>query len=146
MVAGVLEEFEERFWARHSNPKSGWSRVPLGAVIVYAVYHRAWRLLGAALIWTVINPFVFSSPETEDAWMTRVVLAEQWWVREKGNRTVGLGYPNICNTVGALGFLYALHAAWRQSPKGATLGVVTSVALKLWWARVLVTRYDQRPG
>lgn len=144
MSGGIPEAFEERFWTRHSNPKSGWSRVPLGAVIVYAVYHRNWRVLGAALVWTVVNPFVFSPPETDEAWMTRGVLAEQWWIREQGNQTVGLDYPNICNTLGAIGFLYALYAAWRQSPKGATLGVVTSVGLKLWWARVLVNRYDHR--
>lgn len=86
MSGGIPEAFEERFWTRHSNPKSGWSRVPLGAVIVYAVYHRNWRVLGAALVWTVVNPFVFSPPETDEAWMTRGVLAEQWWIREQGTK------------------------------------------------------------
>jgi hypothetical protein len=146
MFAGTPEQFEDQFWVRHSNPRSGWTRVPTGAIIVYAIYHRKWRLLGGALIWTAINPFLFSPPETDEAWMTRVVLAERWWVREQTNRTVGLGYPNICNTIAALGFVYALYAAWRQSPTGATLGVVTSLALKLWWARVLVKHYDQRTG
>jgi hypothetical protein len=146
MVVGLPEQFEDQFWTRHSNPKSGWTRVPSGAVIVYAVYRRNWRLLGAALAWTAINPFLFSPPETEDAWMTRAVLAERWWIREETNRTVGLGYPNICNTAGALGFIYALSAAWRQSPKGATLGVAASVGLKLWWLRVLVDHYDRRTG
>lgn len=144
MAAGMLEQFEDRFWARHSNPWSGWTRVPSGAVIVYAVYRRKWRLLGAALIWTAMNPFLFSPPETEDAWMTRAVLAERWWIKEEANRTVGLGYPNICNSAGALGFMYAVYAAWRESPKGATLGVVASIGLKLWWLRVLVSKYDRR--
>ncbi|OYR38982.1 hypothetical protein DJ82_11130 [Halorubrum sp. Ib24] len=134
----------DRFWRRHSNPKSGWTRVPLGPVIVYAVYRRDWRLLCAALAWTAINPLLFSPPETDDAWMTRAVLAERWWIGEAGNRTVGLGYPNVCNAAGALGFVYALSAAWRRSPRGATLGAVASVALKLWWLRVLVRRYDRR--
>lgn len=143
-MVSIPETVEDRFWARHSNAKSGWTRVPSGAVIVYALYCRNWRLLGAALVWTAINPFLFSPPETEDAWMTRAVLAERWWVREETNRTTGLGYPNICNTAGAFGFVYALYAAWRQSSNGATLGVVASVGLKLWWLRVLVKRYDHR--
>ncbi len=144
MVAGVLEQFEERFWMRHSNPMSRWTRVPSGTVMVYAVYRRNWRLLGAALAWTAINPFLFSPPENEDAWTTRAVLAERWWIREETNQTVGFGYPNICNTAGALGFIYALVAAWRQLPKQATLGVVASIGLKLWWLRVLVNHYDQQ--
>lgn len=146
MGGGLSERLEDRFWRRHSNPKSGWTRVPSGAVITYAIYRRNWRLLGAALVWAAINPFLFSPPPTDDAWMTRAVLAERWWVREQTNRTIGLGYPNICNTAGALGFLYALYAAWRQSPTGAALGIVTSISLKLWWLRVLVTHYEQRVG
>lgn len=144
MVEYFPEQFEDRLWARHSNSWSGWTRVPSGAVIVYAMYRRNWRLLGAAFVWVAMNPFLFSPPETEDAWMTRAVLAERWWIREETNRTVGLNYPNICNTAGALGFIYALYAAWRQSPKGATLGVVASIGLKLWWLRELVRQYDQR--
>ena len=144
MVAGRLEQFEDWFWRCHSNPKSGWTRVPLGAVTVYAIYRRNWRLLGASFVWTVVNPLLYSTPHTEDAWMTRAVLAERWWIREQTNRTVGLAYPNICNTAASLGFVYAVYAAWRQAPKGATLGVVASVGLKLWWLRVLVTHYDIR--
>ena len=72
-----LEDLEETMWRRHANPRSGWTRVPTGAVLVYAVYRRDVRLLVAAVVWTVINPFLFSPPETEEAWMTRAVLAER---------------------------------------------------------------------
>lgn len=133
---------ETLLWARHANPKSGWSRVPTGAVLVYAVYRRDWRLLLAGLLWTVVNPFLFSPPETHDAWMSRGVLAERWWVREQGNGTVGLSYPNVCNAVGGLAFLYALVAAWRRRPLGAAVGTALGSGLKLWWIGVLVRRYD----
>lgn len=146
MTGDTPERFGDRFWSRHSNPTSGWTRVPSGAFIVYAIYRRNWGLLGVALVWTAINPVLFSPPEDEDAWMTRAVLAERWWIEEKRNRTVGLGYPNVCNTVGAVGFVYSVYAAWRQSPNGVTLGIVASVGLKLWWLRVLVDEYDRRAG
>lgn len=145
MAGRLRERVEETMWRRHANPRSGWSRVPTGPVIVAAVYRRDWRLLAAALAWTAVNPFLFAPPESEDAWMTRAVLAERWWIDDQENRTVGPGYPNVCNTVGALGFCYALYAAWRRQPTGAALGTVASVALKLWWLRVLVQRYDARP-
>lgn len=138
----VESRAEELLWARHANPKSGWTRVPTGAVLVYAVYRRDWRLLLAGLLWAAVNPFLFSPPEIEDAWMTRGVLAERWWVREQGNGAVGLSYPNVCNTAGALAFLYALVAAWRRRPVGTAVGTVLGSGLKLWWVGVLVRRYD----
>lgn len=136
------ERAEAVFWRRHSNPKSGWSRVPTGPVLVYALYRRDWRLLLAALVWAALNPFLFPPPETEDAWMTRAVLAERWWVREETNRTVGLGYPNVCNTGGALAFLYALSTAWRKQPVRTTIATLAAVGLKFWWLRMLVRRFD----
>ena len=133
----------DRFWERHSNPLSGWTRVPTGAVVVYAVYRRDARLLAAALAWTVVNPVLFSPPDDETAWMTRAVLAERWWI-EEGEATVGTSYPNVCNAVAALGFVGALLAAWRRRPRAAALGTVVSVGCKLWWLTVLVRRYDRQ--
>jgi len=110
--------------------------------MVLALYRRDWRLLVATLCWTVLNPVLFAPPDDEDAWMTRAVLAERWWLRE-GHSTVGLTYPNVYNTVGAAGFLVAVVAAWRRRPAVTGLGTAVSVGLKLWWLAVLVRRYDE---
>lgn len=146
MVSRGLEQIKEQFWARHSNPKSGWSRIPTGPILVYAVYHRKWRLLIAGLVWTAINPILFSPPQNDDAWMTRAVLAERWWTRDEGNRTVGLSYPNVCNMGSVAATVYTLYAAWRQRPVGTAFGTALAVGLKLWWVRVLVNDYDERMG
>lgn len=134
----------ERFWRRHSNPLSGWSRVPTGAVVVYAVYRRDPRLLVAALLWAAVNPVLFSPPPDESAWMTRAVLAERWWLGDAGESAVGLDRPNVYNAGGAVAFVYALYAAWRRRPVRAALGVVLNAGLKLQWLRALVERYDRR--
>jgi len=138
----VPERAEELLWERHANPWSGWTRLPTGAVVVYAVYRRDWRLLLAGVLWAAVNPFLFSPPETDDAWMTRAVRAERWWLREQDNGTVGRSYPNVCNTLGAVSFGYALVAAWNRRPAGTALATVLGTALKLWWVGVLVRRYD----
>jgi hypothetical protein len=100
--------------------------------------------LAAALLWTAINPVLFAPPETEDAWMTRAVLAEQWWLREQDNGTMGLDYPNVCNTGGALASAVALYAAWRRRPVSAAVATVAMSGLKLWWLYEIVQRYDTR--
>ncbi|MEF8829373.1 MAG: DUF6653 family protein [Haloarcula sp.] len=142
MSVPLPDSAQDWFWARHSNPKSGWSRVPTGAVIVYAVYQRRWRLLAAALLWTVTNPILFAPPDNGDAWMTRAVLAERWWLTEQDSGTIGLAYPNICNTGGALAAVLALYAAWRRRPVSAAVATLAMGGLKLWWLREIVRRHD----
>lgn len=78
--------------------------------------------------------------------MTRAVLAERWWTKEERNGTMGFAYPNICNTISAIAFLYALIAAWRRQPTGAVLGTILGSGLKLWWVSVLVRRFDTVSG
>ena len=146
MVSSIPEQLEKQFWARHSNPKSGWSRVPTGPILMYAVYRRDWQLLLAALLWAAINPVLFPPPKTDEAWMTRAVLAERWWIRDEGNRTLGLTYPNVCNSGSAIAAVYTLYAAWRQRPVGTVLGTALTVGLKLWWLQTLVRHYDRQGG
>lgn len=135
--------FADVFWSRHSNPKSGWSRVLVTPALLYAVYRRDWRLVAATVAFTVVNPLLFSPPDGQDAWMTRVALAERWWT-EAGNGTVGLSYPNVCNSLNVPFVGYALLAAWRRRPARAALAGTLSVALKLWFVAALVRRYEAR--
>jgi hypothetical protein len=144
MATARPDSVQDWFWARHANPRSGWSRVPTGALVVYAVYRRHWRLLLGALLWALVNPVLFAPPETEDAWMTRAVLAERWWLEARDNGTMGLTYPNVCNTGGALASVAALYAAWRRRPVSAAAATLAMGGLKLWWLRAVVREYDAR--
>lgn len=135
----VRERLADAFWARHSNPASGWSRVAVSPLLVYAVYRRNWRLLAAALAFTAANPVLFSRPERTDNWMSRGVLAEREWI-EAGNGTVGASYPNALNLLSAPAWLVALLAALRRRPVATVLGTATAMALKLWWVDEIVRR------
>ncbi|ELY53375.1 DUF6653 family protein [Natronococcus jeotgali] len=94
-----------------------------------------------AAVFTLLNPILFSPPETEDAWMTRVVLAERWW-RERGNGVIGLTYPAVLNAANVPMTAYAVVAAYRQRPLRAALAGVASMALKFWYVAALVREYD----
>lgn len=136
-----VTEFEETFWERHSNPKSGWSRTILLPALLYAIYNRSWKVAVAAAIFTVVNPLLFAPPEDNDAWMTRVVLAEQRW-KEEGRGFMGLSYPNVLNLVNIPTMSYAIIMAYRRQPVQAALAGGVSILLKFWYVAELVRKYD----
>ncbi|WP_435146166.1 DUF6653 family protein [Halobaculum sp. P14] len=138
----TLADLEETFWQRHANPKSGWSRVLVLPVLLYAVYRQRWRLAVAAVAFTLLNPFLFSPPETDDAWMTRVVLAERWWTAESDAGLFDASYPNVLNLLNVPASGYALVAAARRRPIRAAAAGAASMLLKFWYVAELVRRYD----
>jgi hypothetical protein len=140
----LTEDFAETFWRRHANPKSGWSRTLTLPVILYGVYRRDWRFLTAALAFTAFNPLLFSPPESEDAWMTRVVLAERWWTDELNRSVLGLSYPAVLNVANLATTAYAVLAAYRRRPRRTAVAGAATMALKLWFVAALVRRYDAR--
>ena len=137
------DPLEEQFWERHSNPKSGWSRTVLLPALLYAVYDRNWRLAAAAIVFTVVNPVLFSPPDDDSTWMARVVLAERWWTRERRSRIFDGSYPNGLNLCNVPVSVYAFLAAYRRRPVRAAVAGAASMALKFWYVAELVRRYDE---
>ncbi|MFC6719508.1 DUF6653 family protein [Natrialbaceae archaeon GCM10025810] len=132
----------DEVWARHSNPKSGWTRLLAYPALIYAVYARSWRLLGATLAFLAVNPFVFPEPKTEpDDWMYRVVRAEQRW-SEAGRPFVGVGFPQVINLIQVPVFAYNVYSAVRRRPVRTIVSTAATMALKLWFVDELVKRDD----
>jgi hypothetical protein len=132
---------EDAFWARHSNPKSGWSRTAVLPALLYATYRRDWRLVAAVVAFAAVNPLLFAAPEDDEAWMTRVVLAERWW-RETDRGFLDRSYPNVLNVCNAPVTLYATVAAYRGRPVRSALACGAAMALKFWYVAELVRRYE----
>ena len=137
-----LDDLRETFWRRHSNPKSGWSRVLVTPALLWAIYHRRWRAAVAVLAFALANPLLFASSDDDDAWMTRVVLAERWWTTERGAGLLDRSYPNVLNLLNVPVTGYALAAAYRRRPRRAALFGALSMGLKFWYVGALVRRYD----
>jgi hypothetical protein len=130
-------DLPDRVWARHANPKSGWSRVALLPLFALGLYRRDLRLLAAAVGWTVLNPVVFPPPADAESWMTRGVLAERAWLAE-GNPTVGLGWPNVLNLASGAGSAYLVWAALRRRPFHTALATVVVAGAKLRWIAEII--------
>lgn len=79
---------------------------------------------GCALLFTFIKRVLFSPPKDEDAWMTRVVLAEQWWTRERQAGLIDYTDPNGLNLLNVSVSMYAFWSAYRrQSRQAAFAGI-----------------------
>jgi len=137
MDDSIRARAKHAFWERHANPASGWSRTVTMPVLLYAVYHRRWRLLVATVAFTLLNPVLFSPPDDADAWMTKVVLAERQW-RESGD---DLGALQLLNVGNGLATLYAVYAASRRDVGGATVAGALAMTLKFAFVDALVRRY-----
>ncbi|WP_436908055.1 DUF6653 family protein [Halosimplex marinum] len=138
MDESIRGRAERTFWERHANPWSGWSRTLTLPALLYAVYHRRWRLLAATVAFTLFNPVLFPKPDDADAWMTKVVLAERRW-RASGDDLGALQLLNVGNGVATL---YAVYAAYRRDVGGATVAGALAMTLKLAFVDALVRRYE----
>lgn len=129
-------------WARHSNPRSGWTRLLAYPVLILAVYARDRRLLAGTLGFLAVNPVLFAEPETEsEAWMSRVVRAEQRWT-DAGAPLFGIGFPQVLNLLQVPVFCYNVYAAARRRPLETAAATAATMALKLWFVHELVTETE----
>jgi hypothetical protein len=131
----------EGVWKRHANPWSGWSRAATTPVLVYALYHREWRVVTTALVWLLLNPAAFPPPETTNAWMTRGVLAERAWLRA-GKGTVGFSWPNVLNLVSGVATLYVGWATFRRRPVHTIVATALVMGTKLLWIQEIIGLTD----
>ncbi|UPV75390.1 hypothetical protein M0R89_04815 [Halorussus limi] len=131
------------FWERHENPASGWSRVPTGPLLLYAVYARNWRLLGATAAFVALNPVLFPEPgpEADASWMTRGVRGERLWVQG-----ADAGRAGLLNAVNVPVFLWAVYAAVRRRPAQTAVFTALTMALKLAFVDRMAKLYDREAG
>lgn len=140
----------DRVWARHANPWSGWTRLPVAPLLALAVWSRAWIggwcLLPLALLlaWTWLNPRAFPPPARADGWMSRAVHGERVLLNAAAvpippdharaarllARLPALGLPPL-----AWG-LWALDAGWTVA------GLALAIYPKLWFLDRMARLYD----
>ncbi|WP_224450122.1 DUF6653 family protein [Haloprofundus salilacus] len=138
-AVSLRTRLRETFWRRHSNPWSAGTRFVVTPVLMYAIYHRKWRLLAAVVAFTTVNPVLFGEPERTDNWFSEVVLAEEAWLGE-GKGTTGFGYPNVLNAVNAVSGVLALVSAIRRKPVGTVVGTAGILVFKTWWVEAIRRR------
>ena len=132
---------DDATWARHSNPLSGWSRVPILPLLALAIWSRVWLgwhaiwIIAIVVLWTWINPRLFRPPETDDAWMTQGVLGERIWLA-RTSHPIPRHHERIArllNIAAGLGALILAIGLWRLDFGLTLAGLFTAIGAKLWF-------------
>jgi hypothetical protein len=126
------------FWQRHANPWSGWTRVLAYPLLMLGVYRRDGRLLAGTTLFVLLNPVLFPAVDSDEAWMSRVVLGERLWLSE-GRKTSLVNLLNVANVPVSL---YAVYAAYRRRPVRTALATAGSMLLKFLFVNEMVKFYD----
>jgi hypothetical protein len=132
---------DDATWARHANPWSVWTRVPILPLLALAVWSRAWigwwALLPAALLlaWTWVNPRIFPPPRSTGNWSSRAVLGERLWLARNEvpvpprHRVV----PRLLTALSAAGGLLVAIGLVRLLPWATLTGLAVAMLAKFWF-------------
>lgn len=94
-------------------------------------------------LFVLVNPVLFSEPDEElEDWMYKVVRAEERWA-EDGNQLLGLGYPQLLNTLSVPAMLYGLYSAYKQRPISMVVFTLTSQGLNQWCMKEIIEYYEE---
>jgi hypothetical protein len=137
-------------WQRHANPWSVYTRIPIPAALVAAIWTYAWIgwwslvPVGVVCLWTVINPMVFPPPRSLDAWASRAVLGETYWADRKAV-PVPLRHrvaPNVLTAINILGLPFIVWGLVALDVWIALFGLAVHMAGKNWFLDRMALLYD----
>jgi hypothetical protein len=131
-------EIKRAFWQRHANPWSGWTRVLAYPLLMLGIYRRDGRLLAGTTLFVLLNPVLFPAVDSDEAWMSRVVLGERLWLSE-GRKASLVNLLNVANVPVSL---YAVYAAYRRRPLRTAVATAGSMLLKFLFVNEMVKFYD----
>jgi hypothetical protein len=137
-------------WQRHANPWSVYTRIPIPALLVAAIWSRT-RIgrrslvpVGPVCAWTVINPRAFPPPRSLDNWASRGVLGETYWTKRKevpvpARHRVA---PNVLVAVSALGVPFIARGLVVRNGWMVLCGLAVEMAGKVWFIDRMAILYD----
>ena len=145
-----LMAMDDTTWARHANPWSGWTRMPILPLLALSIWSRIWIgwwcLLPvlALVVWTYWNPRAFPEPVSTDNWMSKVTFGERVWLNT-GVHPIPDHHGRMASYLGTLagsGLVPLIWGLWVLNPWAVLLGLVITVMGKLWQMDRMVWIYQ----
>lgn len=140
----------EQTWARHANPWSVWTRVPVLPALLLSAYSfwwiGYWCLLPAALVaaWAWINPRAFAPPRNRDSWAAHVTFGERVWLNRA---TIPIPAHHaraatVLSVLSGIGLAVAVSGLAVRNGWAVTAGCAVSVIAKLWFCDRMAWLYE----
>ncbi|TXR54621.1 DUF6653 family protein [Reinekea thalattae] len=89
-------------WMRHANPISVYSRFTVLPLLTLAIYARtwlgsvAWLFVALVLLWTWLNPRLFSAPKTTDNWASMATFGERVYLNRAKESLIPKHHLLVC--------------------------------------------------
>ncbi|QIA64937.1 hypothetical protein GT360_15330 [Vibrio astriarenae] len=93
-AAEKLMSMDESAWQRHSSPLSVYSRfsiLPMFTFVIGIREHLGWwtlLLFGVVVLWTWLNPRLFSAPTTTNNWASMGTFGERVYLNQKNESLI----------------------------------------------------------
>ena len=137
-------------WARHANPWSVYTRVPLLPALVALVWFGRdwgvwfWLLFGLWGVFVWLNPRLFPAPKSTDHWASKATFGERVWMGRQAlpipdhhrRWAMGLSFASGLSLLPLIGGFLTANG-WM-----VFAGTALSVVFKLWFCDRMVWLYD----
>ncbi len=118
-------------WDKHTNPWSGWTRVLAMPVLALGLYLHSFWIIGATIVWLVVNPVVFPRPKRVDNWMSKGVIGERLYFED--GKKLKRDLPTLLNISNVLLFPLFIYFGWQQELIPLILGGLLVMIVKFWF-------------
>lgn len=141
---------DDETWARHANPLSGWTRLPIAPLLALAIWSRVWigpwcwLPILALVVWAYVNPRAFPRPARADGWMSRAVHGERVLLNADAV-PVPADMAQAARRLSALSLLGLpplVWGLWALDAWAVVAGLALSIYPKLWFLDRMVALYD----
>jgi hypothetical protein len=139
---------------RQANAWSGWTRLPVGPLVGWALYRRdelgplLWWVIAALVVWALVNPWVFPVPRSLDTWMSRAVLGTRLWLT-RGRTPMPLHYRRALPVIAIFGGSGLALLTWgllREDHWQVVFGLGLTMLGQLWFLDRMAWYYDDMRG
>jgi|WetSurMetagenome_2_1015567.scaffolds.fasta_scaffold215191_2 hypothetical protein len=141
---------DDATWLRHANPWSVLFRFTVLPILILAFWSRLWLgwwaviPIGVSLLWTWVNPRLFSAPQSFDHWTSKAVFGERVWLNRDNvpvpayHRTV----PDILSAVSGAGMLVVLWGILVFEVWPTLFGMALVYCGKVWFMDRMVWLWE----